>query len=58
MFKDISLKVKEKAEIISNWTLDKLKEMNPDIASHLWPNIPNYEDLKWSDVFKKIWIDW
>ncbi len=46
---------KKLAEVASN-TLDKLKEMNPDIADSLTPVIPTAESLKWADVFKNVSI--
>lgn len=42
-------------EVASN-TLDKLREMNPDVANSLNPVIPELESLKWGDVFKKVSI--
>jgi AAA15 family ATPase/GTPase len=42
-------------EVATN-TLEKLKEMNSDIANSLTPVIPNTESLKWSDVFKNVSI--
>lgn len=38
-------------------TLEKLKEMAPEIAQDLAPQIPSTESLKWTDVFKGIGID-
>ena len=53
-FKEIAEEVKNKTEQIAKNTLDKLKEMNSKIAQELKPVIPNYDTLKWADVFKKI----
>ena len=59
---DIKGKLEEVAQIVqgtlqavSDSTLAKLREMNPDIASSLHPNI-DVEGLKWTDVFKGISI--
>ena len=37
---------------VSSKTLDKLNEMNPEIADSLTPIIPSPDSLKWLDVFK------
>lgn len=55
-FEIIAQKVKDKLEDVSNRTLDKVKEMNPEIASTLKPRIPSTEDLKWADIFKSVSI--
>lgn len=49
-------KVSNKLKNISNATLEKLREMNPEIANSLNPIIPSVESLKWSDVFKNVSI--
>lgn len=36
--------------------MEKLKEMNPEIANSLNPVIPSVESLKWADVFKNVSI--
>lgn len=48
--------VKGKLESISKATLQKLNEMNPDVAESLHPVIPPLESLKWHDVFKNVSI--
>ncbi len=48
--------VEDKLKEVSNNTLEKLNEMNPDIANSLKPNIPKPETLKWVDVFKSVSI--
>lgn len=53
---DVATKVKEKLQEVSDLTLQKIKEMNPDIANSLHPRIPESKDLKWSDVFKSLSI--
>lgn len=54
--KDIAEKVKHKLQEVSDLTLEKIREMNPGIASTLHPNIPSPESLKWGDVFKGLSI--
>lgn len=49
---EVSKKLKE----VSDRTLDKLREMDPAVASSLTPKIPGVQDLKWADVFKKVSI--
>lgn len=41
-------------EEIANTTLEKLKEMNPEIADQLKPSMPSIDSLKWDSVFKGI----
>lgn len=41
---------------VSNRTLEKLREMNPEVANSLNPVIPKAENLKWMDVFKNVSI--
>lgn len=48
--------VEEKLQEVSKRTLDKLREMSPDIASSLNPVIPTADKLKWADVFKAVSI--
>jgi len=48
--------VEAKLTEVSNNTLEKLNEMNPDIANSLKPNIPKADTLKWIDVFKSVSI--
>ena len=33
-----------------------IREMNPELANSLSPNIPSFTDLKWSDLFKNVSI--
>lgn len=65
ILKDASLKanldkvakeVEKKLKEVSDKTLEKLKEMNPDIANSLTPVIPSPDSLKWIDVFKNVSI--
>lgn len=52
----IAKRVIEELEKITHLTLEKLQEMNPDVAKSLKPEIPSPSDLKWADVFKKVSI--
>lgn len=52
---EIAQKVKDALQEVSNLTLTKLREMNPEIANSLHPNI-NTDGLKWPDVFKGVSI--
>lgn len=48
--------VEGKLKEVAGLTLEKLREMNPEIADSLNPIIPSSESLKWNDVFKKVSI--
>lgn len=48
--------VESKLKEVSARTLEKLKQMSPDIADTLNPVIPTTESLKWFDVFKNVSI--
>ncbi|RJR23831.1 DUF2813 domain-containing protein [Candidatus Microgenomates bacterium] len=52
----IANEVEEISKEIAHKTLEKLAEMNPDIARELKPVIPPCSDLKWDSVFKNIEI--
>ncbi|MAY84189.1 MAG: ATP/GTP-binding protein [Flavobacteriales bacterium] len=52
----IARQVEEKLQEVADLTLEKLREMNPEIADSLNPDIPSSESLKWHDVFKKVSI--
>ncbi|KIO74685.1 ATP/GTP-binding protein [Pedobacter lusitanus] len=56
MFEDIAQRVASRLTEVSDLTLDKLREMNPEIANTLNPIIPASNALKWSDVFKSVSI--
>lgn len=56
MFEDIAQRVSQRLTEVSDSTLEKLREMNPDIASSLNPIIPVASALKWVDVFKSVSI--
>lgn len=48
--------VELKLQEVSRRTLEKLCEMNPEIANSLNPVIPTADKLKWGDVFKAVSI--
>lgn len=50
--KEVDLKLTE----VARKTLEKLKEMNEEIANSLNPVTPSAESLKWVDVFKNVSI--
>jgi len=52
----VAEEVEKKLIEVSNKTLEKLNEMNPEIADSLTPNIPSPDSLKWIDVFKSVSI--
>lgn len=52
----IAIEVDSKLKEVADRTLEKLKEMNPEIANSLNPVIPSSETLKWADVFKNVSI--
>lgn len=52
----VAATVKARLDDVAAKTLEKLAELNPDIASSLNPQIPNHEALKWIDVFKNVAI--
>ena len=41
---------------VSERTLIKINEMNPQLANSLHPSMPSSADLKWTDVFKSVSI--
>jgi hypothetical protein len=55
-FSEIATEVEKKLKEVSDRTLEKLREMNPDVASSLNPVIPTAESLKWAEVFKTVSI--
>src|SRR5690606_27276062 len=52
----VAEKVEEHLNGVVSSTLEKLREMNPDIANSLTPIIPPKDSLKWIDVFKNVSI--
>jgi AAA15 family ATPase/GTPase len=55
-FNEIAVEVERKLTEVSTRTLNKLREMNPEIANSLVPIIPSSESLKWKEVFKNVSI--
>lgn len=53
---EVANKVEERLRDVASKTLEKLNEMNPEIANSLTPVIPSSESLKWADVFKSVSI--
>lgn len=53
---DVASTVKGRLDKVASRTLEKLKEMNPDIANSLAPKLPDPVNLKWIDVFKNVSI--
>lgn len=51
----VAQSVQETLQQVSDLTLEKLREMNPEIANSLHPNI-DFANLKWPDVFKNVSI--
>ncbi len=52
----VAQKVEESLKEVADSTLEKLKEMNPEIANTLTPVIPSQGSLKWADVFRSVSI--
>lgn len=52
----VAATIEGKLREVSTRTLEKLREMSPDIASTLNPVIPMASSLKWADVFKSVSI--
>lgn len=52
----VAERVRERLEDVAGRTLEKLRELNPNLAASLDPQIPDSESLKWSDVFKSVGI--
>ncbi|HET7118041.1 MAG TPA: ATP-binding protein [Hanamia sp.] len=55
-FSEIATEVENKLKEVSDRTLEKIREMNPEIANSLNPIIRPTESLKWADVFKNVSI--
>lgn len=54
--KRVAETVKNRLDEVAKRTLEKLAEMNPDIANSLDPKLPDAKSLKWADVFKGVSI--
>lgn len=52
----IAHRVVEQLQAVASLTLDKLREVDPAVASILSPDIPSVRALKWADVFKSVSI--
>lgn len=52
----IAARVLTELQNVATGTLEKLKEMNPEIANQLNPSIGDECSLSWADVFKKVSI--
>jgi predicted ATP-dependent endonuclease of OLD family len=52
----VAVEVEAKLNEVVGKTLEKLNEMNPEIADSLTPVIPSADSLKWVDVFKSVSI--
>lgn len=52
----VATEVRKKLQEVSDLTLAKIKEMNPEVADSLHPKVPLTQDLKWADVFKGLSI--
>jgi len=52
----VAQEIKVKLGEVASKTLEKLNEMNSDIADSLTPVIPDSDKLKWADVFKNVSI--
>ena len=52
----IANEVHNKLQEVAKRTLDKLREMDLNVASSLNPKIPSVQNLKWQDVFKGVSI--
>lgn len=54
--RSVADEVERKLKEVSSRTLEKLREMSPDVANSLNPVIPSSTNLKWTDVFKGVSI--
>lgn len=52
----IAERVINELQSVATGTMDKLNEMNPEVADQLKPSIGKEDDLKWSDIFKNVSI--
>lgn len=53
---EVADEVETKLQEVASNTLEKLNEMNPEVANSLNPVIPSPDSLKWVDVFKSVSI--
>lgn len=54
--REVADKVRLRLEEVASRTLEKLHELNPQLAASLEPQIPDSDALKWPDVFKSVGI--
>jgi predicted ATP-dependent endonuclease of OLD family len=52
----VAATVKGRLEEVANRTLEKLRELSPNVANTLAPKLPAADSLKWPDVFKSVSI--
>lgn len=55
-FGEIEKEVQTQLNDVAKRTLEKIEEMNPELAGSLTPIIPSTENLKWAEVFKNVSI--
>ena len=55
-FEQIATEVQAQLNDVAARTLEKLKEMHPELAESINPVIPSADSLKWADVFKSVSI--
>lgn len=53
---EIANSVSVELQHVADDTLNKLREMNPELANSLHAKIPSSDELKWTDVFKSVSI--
>ncbi|MDD3814365.1 MAG: ATP-binding protein [Desulfocapsaceae bacterium] len=56
LLNEVASEVETKLQEVAANTLEKLNEMNPEVANTLNPVIPSPDSLKWVDVFKSVSI--
>lgn len=54
--REVADKVRARLEDVAGRTLEKLRELNPQLAASLEPQIPDSDALKWPEVFKSVGI--
>jgi predicted ATP-dependent endonuclease of OLD family len=54
--REVEEKVRARLEDVAKRTLQKLHDLNPQLAASLDPQIPDSDALKWADVFKSVGI--
>jgi len=51
---EVADEIKQGLRKLSELTLDKLAKINPELANTLTPSLPDKNNLKWGEVFKKV----